>query len=198
MRSGLCLLVALAAAILSGCTVPSVSRLYATDKSDVTSLPGLIGIWTEDEGERTYTVTQGQNKEYQVAVAWKDPAKRLSGLEVNLVRVGDSMFADISPASADRQELSERYGASVLAVHAIARIALEGDELKVWQTDNEVLAQRLKAKPDLTPHAAFEEETVILTGSPAQVKSFITAVAHDDELFKNLVTLKRPAAPPAK
>ena len=69
MRSGICLIVALSAALLGGCTVPSLNRLYAKDRSDVTTLPGLVGTWSEDEGERTYTVTLGQNKDYEVAVA---------------------------------------------------------------------------------------------------------------------------------
>lgn len=188
----LTLALAAAALVLSACTVPSLSRLYSKDGSDVVAEPRILGTWQEED--RTYTVTRGDDKAYEVAVAWKDPAKRASTLEVHLVRVGDGLFADVTPAEKERNELAERFGATALPVHGILKLAVEGDELKVWQADDEFLRRHLDAHPDATPHAMFDDEIVVLTGSPAQVKSFIGAVARNENAFKNLVTLKRVAA----
>jgi hypothetical protein len=201
------------AAVLSGCSTPSINPLYSDDGREVVADDRIVGEWVQavNEGKDKprpdrYTVTRvpvhdgdGRAAQYKMVRhrGGTDPAHTgPDSFEVHLVRLGGNHFIDAIPDQSALEGLGARFGLAVLPMHIIMPIRIEQDRLVVRPLDPNKVYQLLTDSPKTTPHA-IRDKLVILTGTSREVQEFFRKFVAGDELFTEPVELTRVVKPEA-
>ena len=180
MKPTLLAAVAAAAILLTGCG-PMVSLHPLYTKAELVSDLPLEGNWTDEEGG-VYMVRR-QDDGYRVTYTEKDGGEP-KRVEVHLVRLADLRFADIEPV--DVPDLA-------LPVHLLAKVWMEGGELRATAMDTDWLRERAAAR---LPHLATGKDDWFLIGAPTEVlQKFVVEHAADPRAFAKDIARFRRAAP---
>src|SRR5262245_609598 len=116
MKSAIVLLTALLAALLGGCTTPSLNAL-ATPETTVTDQE-LVGTWIDPEDQDTrYVVTAEGENAYHLKCIPKDAGKRPLEFTFQLCRLADTRFIDMTVPKGSAEDLNDKYGTCVLTAH---------------------------------------------------------------------------------
>lgn len=182
-----------------GCSTPSLSAVYAPDKSDVVQNAGLVGAWcTPDDAKKpeaertTYTVTETKQVAYLLSVKPQADNKDMhpSSYDLHLVKMGDMLLADLYPSKESREQVGSTFGMTMLPVHVFLRIEISPDSLRLWQTDTAVVDDLLTADEGTTPSAPTDDYRV-MTGPNKQVRAFIEKHAKEPKFWSKELPLTR-------
>ena len=187
------LLVSLAAA---GCDdsgnpfVVSLQPFYM--KADLEADPGLVGTWSDTEGDVSFTFEAGAEKEYTLVVKEREGEQETSGeFEVHLIRLGGSWFIDFFPQNNSAGD--EFYRVHFLRGHSIARIELRQDAMQMAFLSASWLSARIEEKSVDTPHEKADG-SLLLTGTTQEVQELAYLYANDEKAFADPLSLERTRA----
>jgi hypothetical protein len=196
MKSLLFLLVAAVASLMGGCTTASLNPL-ATPETVVMD-QDLVGRWVDVENdETTYVVTAAGDNAYQLKCIPKDASRRTLEFSLQICRLAETRFIDLTVTKAAGDELKERYGTTVVSAHSFMKMKRKGDELTVWQIKNDWLNSGLKsgeiklAHATMRPDPGDEKETYVLTGPTSELQTFFRKIADNEEAFEKPTVFRR-------
>jgi hypothetical protein len=155
----------------------------------------LNGMWTDQEGDVTFSFEQGaeegKEKAYTLVVKDRDEGQEKSGeFDVRLVRLGASYFLDIYPRSS--KEGNEFYRAHFTRAHTIARVEIHQDSIHMAFLSASWLKAKMMEKSVDAPYVKTED-ALLLTGTTEEVQELVFSHANDDEAFPDPLLLKKPA-----
>lgn len=200
------------AAVIAGCSTPSINPLYTDDYAEVVKDDRVVGLWAwadDKKGRDRYRVElDGPPKEqapgkpkpetderktvYRLTI--EDEAgtpKKQSAFELRLVRLGAGDYLDLYPTNSEVRELGDRYAMAALPMHIIMPVDLSDDRAVVRPLHMRRVHELLQESPGMTPHTVRDNDLAILTGSPRQVQEFFRRIGRGGELFDDPIELKR-------
>ena len=177
-----CALLIGVALVSSGCLVSSMQPIY--DDDTIVFDEGLVGRWENREAEVSVEITRGQWRSYHVAYTDRFGTTRFTG---HVTRIGPGRFLNLRP-----EDGLER-PAFLVATNGILQIDATPSGVRVREPEYATLLERIKADTAGTPAAVDLKNNVVLTGSPARVRSWIEASLKDDLLWAEWKTFTRSA-----
>jgi hypothetical protein len=158
MKIWMGILTVAAALTLSGCfELPSVCPLY-TDQTAVAE-PRLVSAWQTKDGKEQMFVRTVGDREYRLTyVADKGD---VSVWEVRVVRLGETLVADLRAAKED----------TTIPAHHFVALSLENNVLWAWFLDSEKLREQAVQKG--LAYAVGEKNEVALTAPTAALCAFL-------------------------
>lgn len=184
---------ALAAAIVGGCSVPSLHPIYTSDK--LADDEGLAGTWLSDEGETVLRVSRSARGVFAVTVAGlnDDPQEqeRPMTLTAHLVDLGGARWADLTPDESSRERLGKEHGTFAMPTHQFMRIARDGDRLTAWMFDYDKFHDALKVGTVNLAYISGEDDITVITATTAELQAFLTARAENHDLENDPVVFVR-------
>lgn len=194
----------LLAILLGGCLpVMSLHPLYS--EKDVVFNEKLLGTWVQEEQTETKEEPSGTIWEFKRADA-NENAYRLifsdeegkKGLFVaHLVKLKDKLFLDACPAPWEQQDPNKIEWAYntlfLIPAHTFIKINSIEPQLKMLRTDDEKMAEFLKADPNAVKHDFLEDGPAkyLLTASTKELQAFVLKYADDKRVFGDAITLSR-------
>jgi hypothetical protein len=194
-------LLGLAAAVLTGCSTPSINPIYSDDQSEVVTDDRVIGAWMEavDEGKEPkktrYEVQKRSDEKtnwYPVKVTGES-ADKSGSYELRLVKLGAHTYADLFPDRSERDRLGERLALSALPMHVIFPTTISDDSITLRPLDGAKVKALVEQTPKVTPHC-IRDDLVILTGDFRQVQEFFRKVVETEDMFGKSIELVRGQA----
>ncbi len=187
---------ALVSLVAAGCDdsrnpfVVSLQPFYV--KADLEADPGLVGTWSDTEGDVNFTFEAGAEKEYTLMVKEREGEQETSGeFQVHLIRLGGSWFIDLFPQSNSTGD--EFYRVHFLRGHSIARIELRQDTMQMAFLSAGWLSARIEEKSVDTPHEKADG-SLLLTGTTEEVQELAYLYANDEKAFADPLCLERTRA----
>ena len=177
------LMVALGLATLVAGCVPSLHPLY-TDE-DLVYDPALVGTWTEEESEDTWTFRRVGDKSYDLIYTEGGVPARF---DAHLVQLGESLFLDTYPGEPDIK--NDFYLIHLVPAHTFSRIQIEGDILRYAMLDLDWLRRMISEKKVSIAHEQVDGG-VLLTASTTELQEFFIKYADDDKAFPDPTELHR-------
>jgi hypothetical protein len=157
-----------ACGFLIGCApVVSLHPLVPDDEGTPVDLT-YTGLWKDCTGDDILKVEADGDRGYR----YQDFSKDGGSGQARLVDLDGTQFADIVPAG------------GAVSAHILARVRLEGDGLYF-----SFLAEGPTSKA--LPHETGQGEQVILTGSTADLRKFLSLVRNQPQFFAEETALCR-------
>lgn len=175
---------ALVAALSSACLVVSLQPVYEPDA--IAFDPALLGTWIAGDDALTVTFERAEWHSYHLTVDERESRTRLSA---RLTRAGDQLYLDVSPV--DGADVA----ALVVPVHAVYRLALQGDELSLADLNYEQLEPLARTGSTGLAMTVDARKNVVITASTAELRRWLVAGAGDEGQFAVPTILRRKAAP---
>ena len=179
-------LISVACVMLGGCSAYSVHPLYTAE--DAVVEPALEGTWVTDDKTEIQVQKTGSH-EYSVVMT--DPeTKEVQTYNVNLVRLGDQLFADMifDGRTLGGTKLDEPAG--VEAMHVVLKLNLSGGDLAYATLDKDAIEKENAAtKPPLDTMAT--DDGMLVTAPTEALRRYLAA--HAAEVFSEAAHLKRKA-----
>jgi hypothetical protein len=171
--------------------VTSLQPVYT--QLDLEADSRLNGIWSDKEGDVTFSFEQGtgegKQNEYKLVVKEKNGEQELSGeFEARLVQLGSTYFLDIYPQSDEKG--SEFYRLHFARAHTFARLEIREDSIQLEFMSASWLKARMDEKSVDTP-CANVDGVLLLTGTTEEVQELVSLHASDDEAFADPVVLEK-------
>ena len=186
------------ASLLPGCSTPSLNPLASADAVIVDD--GLTGVWApvEENGKEPkerYIIALAEKKAYSLKITKNEKDERDLEFSIQLVKLADHHFLDMTVSEKDRDEIGERWGTTAAPMHNFFKIKRDGDTLTVWSIDDEYLEKALKGGTLKLDHALYgEDKDVVLTASTTDLQAFFKAHAGSTTLFREPGVMKRVPA----
>jgi hypothetical protein len=170
-------------AIALGC-IPSIHPLY-TDK-DVIFDPALLGVWGGQDTIFSWEFYSDDSTSYTL-IYTDDSAS--SSFTVHLVLLDEHLFMDLYP---DEPECgTEFYNMYMVPTHAIARVFLQGDMLRLDALDMEWVEEMIEDSAYSIAHERLENDAILITAGTADLQKLVLkgvdnrdAFAEGDELYR--------------
>jgi len=182
MRGASMLAVLLAALASAGCLVLGLDRFY--DDLSITFDARLLGVWRADDDDVTVRVERSDWRAYRVTY---EQTIESGALAAYLFKAGDGLFVDLTPAR------GQDFGSFVVPVHAILKVAVEADELRVSQLSFDWADQglRLHQLPESLGVVRAERGQILMSAGPAVLEAWLAGLAADAPAFGPLTTFRR-------
>ena len=168
--------------LLTGC-VPSLHPLYTEE--DLVYDPALVGTWTEEESEDTWTFRKIGDTAYDLIYTEEGVPARF---EAHLVKVGEFLFLDTYPGEPDIK--NDFYLIHIIPAHIFLRIEIEGDVLRYAMLDLDWLKKMISEKKVDIGHEEMEGG-ILLTAPPKKLQAFLSKYAEDEKAFPDPRELHR-------
>ncbi len=190
-------LLAACAAILSGCSVPSLNPLSSKDV--MADDPGLEGAWGTEKGEVFARVARAGPGEYTVAAALMgdeaDEPPRPEVVTARLVKLGESTFIDLVLHEEQRSDLTRDHNFLAVRTYQVLKIKRDGDTLTVWGPEYDCYKSLLTSGEAKLPYTELADAAggpdLVVTASTRELQAFFKAHADDQAVFGNTVVFKR-------
>jgi hypothetical protein len=194
------LVIGACAAMLGGCSTPSINAVYSDDEHEITTDDRIVGYWAEDgkDTKTRYEVGRRADEKtnwYPVKILGAGPDKE-GGFELRLVKLGAHTYADFYPDQGERSRISDRLALAGLPMHVVYPVVISDEGVRMRPLDMEKVRALIRETPQMTPHAV-RGDTIILTGDTRQVQEFFRKVVETDDLFATPMELVRSTAPEA-
>ena len=118
-----------------------------------------------------------------------------------LTRIGDDLYADIEPLTAEpvnkttSSDIDDLFnGGSYTTTHSIAKLIFRGNELELRILNGDFIKEQLD---NGTAAVKYEKDdlfsTTVITSSPDELRQFLSKYGNDERLYssKNTITLKK-------
>ncbi len=200
MRTMKTALLAVCAAILAGCSVPSLNPLYSKDV--IADDPGLEGSWASEKGEVFAKVARTGPGEYTVAAALMgdnaDERPRPEVLTARLVKLGETTFIDLVLHEEQRSDLTRDHNFLAVRTYQILKIKRDGDTLTVWGPEYDRYKSLLTSGESKLDHLRLSDHDggpeLVITAPTPDLQAFFKAHADDQALFNDSAVFKRVVA----
>jgi hypothetical protein len=212
---------------LAGLTLPSAACLTSLHpwftQEDLVSEPGLVGTWVDaSDADTTWVFTRRDDTTYTLVdtrnesetnpfnKAAPKPTKIVATrLTARLMRLGDARYLDI--CAGDEWTDSSMLGYLLVNSHALAKVRLEGDALRVAFLDEGRLEAMLGDTRIVLPHEIVDVDgdvdqpptrihssgrRVLLTAPTSELQQFLAKYAIDGAAFEPEEVMRR--RPPAR
>jgi len=157
MKGWMVMMMPVAMMALTGCfDMRSVYPIY-TDATALTE-PALVGTWQTKDAKEQLIVAEAGDHTYRLT--YIDDNGEATRYELHLVKIGGTLVADLLPGGEG----------SGIPAHSFARMALDGDSLKITFLDSDTL--REKAKEAGLAYTK-DNEFIALVAPTAAVRAFI-------------------------
>ena len=176
----------LAAALLSGCIVTSVSPFYF--EKDLATDPALIGDWIreiKDKPSEVWKLEPLGTTGYRLTLIEERSA---TVLEAHLFKLQGQLYLDLASMDQDYH---------VIPPHYLLKITQLKPELRMAQIDHDWLKDFVRKNPAAVRHHpvpvgnAPEERRVVLTGTTSELQSFVTENLKAENVWKGDFILTR-------
>ncbi len=170
----------------AGCLVLGLDRFY--DELSLTFDERLLGTWRNDDDDVTVTVERSDWRAYRVTY---EQTVESGVLTAYLFRTGDQMFVDLTP------QRGRDFGSFVIPVHAVVRLALADDELRVSPLSYDWfdLGLRERTLPVVLEAVRAERDQILLSAGRKSLEGWLTARAADDPAFGPATVFRRRISP---
>jgi hypothetical protein len=172
MRSSIAALALAGLLGMTGCS-SLVSIAPAVGENEAVINPGLLGIWTSDDGKETYVIRR-ENNEYAITYLERSTANRFRG---RLFHAGNAELLDLVLDTDDPFQLQ---------LHMILRVWPESSTMRIAFLDSEWLRGKAGSVA-----SQVQEGRTIITAPAEAVKSFYLAYGADDRACGDVGTLSR-------
>jgi hypothetical protein len=187
------LLMLILALILASC-VPIMSlRQWYTDPQLVLE-PGFAGDWyAMDDGKVDeswiISIVQDLDKGYTLAVPEDKHPDVSDTYEIHLFRMGVQLYADECEGKSKWKGEELSAGVFMIQGHAVGKVTLSGDDLRMDFLDDDYVKDALKANPKVVRYETLGD-TTILTASVEELQQFLKS-ATGPKAFSFHVGLRR-------
>jgi hypothetical protein len=172
------LLMAVAAASLSGCMVVSINPLFT--ENDLVFDEQLVGTWEEDHNQMV--VEKGTDGSYHMTYVEDDER---TDYRLSLLKLGDQFFWDMQPLEEPSDD-----DFLLLQTHLAVRVSVDEDNLTMAILDGDWLKRGLKQGTIQVDHQVLEDR-VVLTGSTAELQTFFRSIAGNKQAFSDPAVYRR-------
>jgi hypothetical protein len=162
-----------------GCPTRSLFPLFS--EKEVVFNPALIGTWSGEDDEGTFSFVQSGEKGYTVTM--RDEKGEKEVYSASLGRLGKYWFMDSSPASDERDY-------HLITAHLITKIQLDGDTLRMSLLESDWLRGMIDEKKLSIAHVRRDGE-IILTASTEELQALLRRIAKDQKAFPDPIILAR-------
>jgi hypothetical protein len=193
LRSAIIFAPLLLAAACAGCVAaPSLAPLYT--KPVIVNSDDLVGRWDmvdqtdgKQKSECCLTITKSDDG-YDSQIP-DDEEKQILDTTFHLVKLGDALFIDAEGASL-QYSTTTKVSTPMLQVHAIGRIWIEKDSVRVELLDDDWLKSTAKSG---APALSFVEpdKQLVVTATTEQLQAFALKYANDTKAFSSELKLTR-------
>jgi hypothetical protein len=189
----LSLLAVLLLLVGGGCVVNSLHPLY-TEK-DLVFDPALLGEWTPEDSNDSWTFTRRSEKQYKVVLTNEDNQKAV--FIGHLARINGVLFLDIVPDGSAREGDPIEGTMLLLPAHLFARVLRIQPTLQVALLNVGWLEEHLKENPAAIKHekvkdADVEGDQIVLTASSEDLQRFLIAHLKTTGAFHEPMEFTRP------
>ena len=178
------------ACLLAGCApVISLNPLFDESKKESIFFESLVGEWkVQPRSNSSQSDAQGRwifrrtedGKGYDVSSFEIDKEGSFRSI-VHVLKLGDFLFIDVGPTEQDSDK-TPNVPYPMVTGHAIGRIWVERDSLRIQLLDEAWVSKQVKAGTFELAHADVEERT-ILTATTEQLRKFALEHAEDKDAF---------------
>jgi hypothetical protein len=178
--------------LLAGC-IGSLQPLY-TDK-DLVFDPGLIGLWSEENGKETWLFEKEGEKAYRLTYA--DERGRKGVFLAHLFTLEGSRFLDLFPEDRAMEAWAPNdfFKLHYVPVHTFLKVPQLTPKLQMAALGAEWLSDQLKKNPKAIAHER-QGDRVILTAPTEALQAFLREHGRTDEAWGDPVSLTRRPSPP--
>jgi len=185
----------LSAVLLGGC-VPVVSLHPLFGEKDVVFNEKLIGTWVEEpnKGDTVWEFKRFDANENAYRLIFSDKEGKKGLFVAGLGKLKDKLFLNAYPATWEQQDPNKIewvYNTLFLIPgHTFIKVNSVEPQLKMQLTDDEKMAELLKADPNAVKYTVLEDKPV-LTASTNELQAFVLKYADDDRVFTGEIVLNR-------
>jgi hypothetical protein len=190
-----------AAAVLSGCGSPFLHS--PSSEATAATDPGIVGEWITTEPQQiraqiTPPSPDTPNHPYSAALTVhdKDALKTSLSLELVLMEIGNTRYADLFLARPERDQLVGRYGFLVVPVHQVMKIVREADTLTVWPFRGDWLESAAQSETFSHDRVTVGGgDVAIVTASTGAIRDLLARHADDPKAFGDPIVFRRVSSP---
>jgi hypothetical protein len=153
---------------------PSLHPFF-TDE-DVVFNEALLGVWTNDSGEKCEFTKSGDNY-YKLLVMDKEPTR----FEARLIELGGATFLDLYPNPLSKE--IDLYPSNFVPAHTIARVTIGEDSISIAMMNGDWLKQLSDRNQLDLAHERLDDEMVALTAPTRELRAFALKHADSKEAF---------------
>jgi hypothetical protein len=190
IRLGYALLAASVCWLLGGCSTPSLNGIATPENAVV--LEGLVGPWTQDR--EVYIISGPDEGKLYSLVAVSDPEKASPRVQFRLVRIGESLFADLEPSKTSLDSIGQQGAMLLIPVHNFMRVSLDGDTLRVTLMEDDYLKTHAKDGTLGLAHA-WKDDDLVLTAKPEELRDGLQKLAAVPDAWQEPKVLRRLVVP---
>jgi len=202
------------AVFLGGC-VPVLSLHPLFTEKDVVFDKKLLGTWVDDPNSPkiTWEFKRADANENAYRLIFSDDEGGKGLFVAHLVKLKDKLFLDVhlgeSPLLVEVKDPNVimdpnkfdvwKYNTLFLIpAHTFIRVNSVEPQLKMLLTDDEKMAEFLKADPNAVKHDFLEDGPAkyLLTASTKELQAFVLKYADDSRVFTDEITLSRKQTKP--
>jgi hypothetical protein len=189
-RSGLAVLLIVTMLALSGCIVSTLQPFYSPET--LTADDGLMGTWTDSDGEMTYTFGDNGDGGYQLFMAGKGEGQ-LANYVCYLAEVEGHLFLDMYPDLGD--EGVPGYAPwNFAGLHNVYVVDQVRPTLQVRMLSIDWLDSFITDHPDAVAHGWLDmpdgsQDLPVLTGRTAELQQFYSAHVDTPDAFTEVLEL---------
>jgi hypothetical protein len=181
----LSLLLLIVSLVLSGC-IPSVHPLYNED--DLVFNEEILGEWVEAGSEVKWVFEAASYNSYVLRIT---EDRKLSNIELHIVKLGDNFFFDFYPGDNDHiKDMNGYLSLQFIPVHTFAKVNITPEYIEVYRLDPSWLEEILDNDPSQIKHEKTSEY-ILLTASTDDLQRFIIAYAELEEMYLEKEVLYR-------
>ena len=184
----------LLAILLGGC-LPVLSLHPLFNEKDVVFDEKLLGTWVDPNNTWEFSRIEEPKNAYKLIFSDEEGKKGL--FVAHLVKLKDKLFLDACPAPWEQQDPNKIEWAYntlfLIPAHTFIKINSIEPQLKMLRTDDEKMAEFLKADPNAVKHDFLEDGPAkyLLTVSTKELQAFVLKYADDKRVFGDAITLSR-------
>jgi hypothetical protein len=177
--------------VLSGCSAYSAHPLYTTQ--DAVVEPALEGTWTaKPDDDAEFSIQKSGEHGYSLTIPTSSE-KSVQTYKVNLVRLGNQLFADMIFDSETVQGKKIDSPVGAVPMHVIVRIEVTADQLSYAVLDEEAIKKQNAV--EATPLKLLQtDEALVITEETDALRHYISI--HAPDIFGKPDRLKRMAGTP--
>ena len=180
--------VAALASLLGGCAY-SVHPLYKG--GDTVEDNKIVGTWlydagTSGKGEVTIIKSGAQ---YEARLPLE--SGRENKYDVNLVKIGDQVFADVFFKGVQVGSELKESPPGTAPLHEFIKFSVNGDTLEWAIIDQDWLAKQFENKKLFIAHEDYDDSRTVLTAAPAELQGFLKLLNNSPDAFEKETAAKR-------
>ncbi len=161
-------------ALIGGC-VRSLHPLF--NEEDLVFEPSLVGTWSEEDDEDTWSFQKSGENAYDLIVT---EGGLPAGFDAKLGRLGSYLFLDLYPQEPDIK--NDFYKFHLIPAHTFSRVWIEEDTLHLSMLDNDWLRDMIDQGELNIEHERLDGGIVLTTATDI-LQEFVVRHAEDDRAF---------------